>query len=167
MYEVLEVLRDRNYKDKIFPVVIDKAIYNPKARAEYVKYWQKQYADLKKSLQGVDIQNVGRIGDDLKQRQDISSNIANFLDMVSDMNNPAVDDVSFVIEQKLSKNGYGLIQNSQSNLNTLSAETDLFSTMGTPKQQKKISELETNQFLVRSSNVLRKQAKIFIILIPN
>lgn len=160
MYEVLEVLRDRNYKDKIFPVVIDKSIYNPKARAEYVKYWQNQYADLKESLQGVDIQNIGRLGDDLKQRQDISSNVANFLDMVSDMNNPAVDDVCFIIEQKLSKNG--LIQNSQPDLNIPLAETDSFSTMGIPKPQKKITELETNQFLVRNFNVLRKKAKIFI-----
>lgn len=148
MYEVLEVLRDRNYKDKIFPVVINKAIYNPKTRAEYVKYWQNQYADLNESLQGIDIQNIGRLGDDLKQRQDISSNIANFLDMVSDMNNPATDDVSFVIEQKLSENG--LIQNSQLNLNTCLAETDWFSTIGIPKPQKQITELETNQFLVRS-----------------
>lgn len=29
MYEVLEVMRDRNYKDKIFPAVIDSGIYDP------------------------------------------------------------------------------------------------------------------------------------------
>lgn len=148
MYEVLEVLQNRNYNDKIFPVVIDKAIYDPRTRAEYVKYWQNQCADLKKSLQGIDIQNIGKLGDDLKQRQDISANIANFLDMVSDMNNPAVDDVCFAIEQKLSANG--LIQNSQLNLNTFSDEKDLFSTMGIPKPRRQITELETNQFLIRS-----------------
>lgn len=39
MYEVLEVLRYRNYRNKIFPAVINTSIYNPITRANYVKYW--------------------------------------------------------------------------------------------------------------------------------
>lgn len=105
MYEVLEVMRDRNYKNKIFPVVIDKRIYDPRVRAEYVKYWQKQYSDLNGSLQGIHIENMGNLGENLKQCQDISSNIANFLDLVSDMNNPAIEDVSSAIEDRLKEEG--------------------------------------------------------------
>lgn len=42
MYEVLEIMRDRDYRDKIFPVVIFSEIYNPITRAKYVKYWQDE-----------------------------------------------------------------------------------------------------------------------------
>ena len=38
MYEVLEVMRDRKYKDKIFPAVVYKGIYDPLIRANFVKY---------------------------------------------------------------------------------------------------------------------------------
>lgn len=64
---------------KIFPVVINSGIYKPAIRAEYVKYWQKEYEDLNNSLQGIKIQNIGRLGDDLKRAQNISANVAEFL----------------------------------------------------------------------------------------
>lgn len=148
MYEVLEVLRDRNYKDKIFPVVIDKQIYDPMARAEYVKYWQKQYLELKESLQEIDIQNMGKLGDDLKRRQDIASNVANFLEVVSDMNNPAIADVALAIEQKLS--GNNLIQAPRQAVNTVPAKVDWFSTIGIPRPKGQITDLEKNQFVTQS-----------------
>ena len=101
MYVVLEVMRDRHYDQKIFPVVINSGIYKPAIRAEYVKYWQKEYEDLNNSLQGIKIQNIGRLGDDLKRAQNISANVAEFLDMVSDMNNPAIEDACMAHEGKL------------------------------------------------------------------
>lgn len=103
MYEVLEVMRDRAYKDKIFPAVINTEIYDPVIQARYVKYWQRKYKELKDELDGMDYQNVGKLGEDLKCRQDIASNIAEFLNCVSDMNNPCVEDVCEAIEQKLRK----------------------------------------------------------------
>lgn len=38
MYEVLEVMRDRQYQDKIFPAVVHTGIYKPAIRASYVKH---------------------------------------------------------------------------------------------------------------------------------
>lgn len=105
MYEVLEVLRDRNFRSKIFPAVINTSIYNPINRANYVKYWQQQYEELEESLKGIDLQNIGKLGEELKRRQNIASNIADFLQVVSDMNNPEIADIKIVIEEKLSKFG--------------------------------------------------------------
>ena len=105
MYEVLEVMRDRKYKDKIFPAVINSEIYSPITRAEYVKHWQGEFKKLQEALKEIDPQNWGNLNRDLKKCQDISSNIAEFLDVVSDMNNPKIEDVTLRIEEKLSSKG--------------------------------------------------------------
>lgn len=101
MYEVLEIMRDRKYRDKIFPAVVYSEIYSPFVRIKYIKYWQDAFVKLQKELKDVSIQNVGRLYNDLKRIQDISSNIAEFLDVVSDMNNPNIEDVCIRIEEKL------------------------------------------------------------------
>ena len=54
----------------------------------------------------INVQNLGKLNEDLKRRQDISSNIAEFLDVVSDMNNPNIADVCMNIEEKLSQQGF-------------------------------------------------------------
>ncbi len=105
MYEVLEVMRDRKYKDKIFPAVINSEIYNPIGRIEYVRYWQGEFNKLQEALEAINVQNLGNFSRDLKRCQDISSNIAEFLDVVSDMNNPKIKDVVLRIEEKLSSKG--------------------------------------------------------------
>lgn len=106
MYEVLEVMRDRYYRDKIFPAVIYSGIYDPSIRADYVQYWEEKFIKLKEKLAGLSVQNLGTLPEDLKQRQDISSNIAKFLGVVSDMNNPKFEDVCLIIEEKLSQKGF-------------------------------------------------------------
>lgn len=131
MYEVLEVLRDRNYRNKIFPAVINTSIYNPITRANYVKYWQQQYDELNESLQGIGLQNIGKLGEDLKRRQNIASNMADFLDVISDMNNPEIADIKIVIGEKLSK--FKKIQASNIQ-NEASAKIDYLSELNIPKK---------------------------------
>ncbi len=101
MYEVLEVMRNRDYKEKIFPAVIDSRIYKPATRAEYVKYWQNEYEKLNESLKGIFMQNMGNLGNDLKRAQDIAANMAMFLEKISDLNNPNIKNVCMAIETKL------------------------------------------------------------------
>ena len=93
-------------KDKIFPAVICTDIYKPIKRAEYVKYWQEKYQELKAAIQGIDAQNLGTLTEDLKRYQDISANIVTFIDTVADMNNPEIKDVSEVIKDKLMEKGF-------------------------------------------------------------
>lgn len=144
MYEVLEVMRDRDYKDKIFPAVIFSGIYDPIIRIDYVKYWEEEFIKLKEKLTGLSVENLGRLPEDLKRRQDISSNIANFLDVVSDMNNPNIEDVCVAIEEKLSQKGFLENKNSQINDNN-----DLFTTLGISKAKYNFepTDLEINQFV--------------------
>lgn len=153
MYEVLEVMRDRNYKDKIFPAVIDSGIYDPIIRIDYVKYWEDEFIKLKEKLDGLSVQNLGRLPEDLKRRQDISSNIAEFLDVVSDMNNPNIADVCIGIEEKLSQQGFfGNGRRQISNAN------DLFATLGISKTNfnDEPTDLEISQFVRDSFNQIVK-----------
>lgn len=153
MYEVLEVMRDRNYRDKVFPAVIYSEIYNPITRAKYVKHWQNEFSELESTLKEINVQNLGKLNEDLKRRQDISSNIAEFLDVVSDMNNPNIEDVCIVIEEKLSQKGF--LGNGRSQI---SDTNDLFATLGIPKTKynSEPTDLEINQFVRESFNQIVK-----------
>lgn len=140
MYEVLEVMRDRDYRDKIFPAVIYSGIYSPVTRAKYVKHWQDEFKELENTLKEINVQNLGKLSEDLKRRQDISSNIAEFLDVVSDMNNPDVDDACVIIEEKLNQNGF--LKGTKN-----SGANDLFAALGIQKHSSEPTDLEINQFI--------------------
>lgn len=100
MYEVLQVMRDGKYQEKIFPAVIEKSIYTSIGRARYVRYWKEEFNALRKELADIEPYELGRLGEDLKRMQEIKTNIAEFLDKVSDMNNPEADDICVAIEEK-------------------------------------------------------------------
>lgn len=105
MYEALTVMQDSDYANKIFPVVINMKIYKPINRVGYIKYWEKEYHELENAVAEVSIQNIGRLDKELKLLQEISSNIEEFLEVISDMNNPQISDVAYRIEEVLLTNG--------------------------------------------------------------
>ncbi|MBQ1172983.1 MAG: toll/interleukin-1 receptor domain-containing protein [Lachnospiraceae bacterium] len=105
MYEVMEVMRSKLYEKKIFPVVINKDIYEPIHRAKYIKYWTNKYNELKDELNGIQYDAIGKLGNDLKKIGDIKNNIGDFLDIISNMNNPEIVDVNEEIEKKLLEEG--------------------------------------------------------------
>lgn len=150
MYEVLEVMRSRDYRNKIFPAVINSSIYQPATRAKYVKYWQSECEKLSDSLIGIQPQNLGKLGEDLKRAQDISSNVAEFLETVADMNNPAIGDVSAAIEEKLREKN--LISNDSAAWVSRNTSHSLFDSLGISSQMGNtdISDFEINQFMSQS-----------------
>lgn len=157
MYEVLEVMRDRKYKDKIFPAIIYSGIYDPLIRANFVKYWQDELSKLKDVTNGIDAQNLGPLTEDLKHRQDIASNIAEFLGMVSDMNNPQIDDISDAIEKKLLEKG--IIDDKRTDSDGFNVKGyDLFTMLGINNCQEKavVTDLDINQFMVGSYRQIRQ-----------
>ncbi len=99
MYEVLEVMRNMKYREKILPVVIERNIYTSIGRARYVRYWKEQFEALRRELADLEPYELGRLGDDLKKINEIKSNIAEFLDAVADMNNPAEMDACIAMEK--------------------------------------------------------------------
>lgn len=106
MYEVLAVMRDYRYRDKIFPAIISSEIYNPIEIINYVKYWQDKYKKLNNAMKNIDVQNLGTLPESLKRYNDIASNIATFIDTISDMNNPNISDITNAIIEKLMNHGF-------------------------------------------------------------
>lgn len=105
MYEVMEVMRSKIYQEKIFPIVINKEIYKPIHRVSYIKYWTNEYNELEKAMNGIKYDALGKLGNDLKKIGDIKNNIGDFLDTISNMNNPEISDVKEEIEKKLLEKG--------------------------------------------------------------
>ena len=169
MFEALEVLKDIEYQDKIFPVVIEDSIYTPIGRVAYVKYWQDQAEKMESLLQEIKTQNLGELSKDLKHMQDISSNIVEFMSVVADMNNPNIRDASNTIENILIEKGLigennftdeksgDLFSALGIKVNTLRAEPTDFEKNKFMKQSiKKVTSLLTelgNQYKARNSNV--------------
>lgn len=149
MYEVLEVIKDHKYRDKIFPAVIYSGIYNPIERTRYVKYWQDEYKKLKEAIKEIDTQNLGTLPENLKRYQDIASNIVTFIDAISDMNNPSISDIEKVIIEKLTENGFinkHHTQEKSDDIKTVFEQLEI-----SPVQNKKtFTDLEINQFMIKS-----------------
>lgn len=110
-----------------------------------MKHWQDEFKELENTLQEINVQNLGKLNEDLKRRQDISSNIAEFLDVVSDMNNPKIEDVCAIIEEKLTQKGF--LEGGRSR-----DESDLFATLGIQRTKYgcEPTDLEINQFIRNS-----------------
>ena len=146
MYEVLEVMKDHNYKNRIFPVVIETSIYKPSGRIEYVRYWEEEYKTLNKNLSEIELVNVGPLSDDLKRAQNIKSSMSEFLGLVSDMNNPNISDVNIAIENKLKEQG--LLESKELPSN----KSDIFSSLNIPKinTNTEPTDLEKNKFMSNS-----------------
>ena len=143
MYEVLEVMKDHNYQNKIFPVVVETNIYKPSGRIEYVQYWQEEYKKLNEKLSGVEVVNLGELPKDLKRAHRIASSRGEFLGLVSDMNNPDISDINVAIENKLKE--HGLLGSE----NISNSQSDIFSSLDIPKVNvnREPTDLEKNQFM--------------------
>lgn len=151
MYEVLEVMKEKNYTNKIFPVVIETSIYSSTGRIPYIRYWEDKYKELQEQISHIDIVNAGYIIDDLKRTQNIVLSMDEFLAKVADMNNPNVSDVNLAIENKLKQNG--LLDNLMNDdSRNHSGSTDIFTSLNIPKTSTKFepTDLEKNQFMKTS-----------------
>ena len=150
MYEVLEVMRDRKYKEKIFPVVIDKKIYDPIVRTKYVKYWQDEFNKLDENLSEINYQNIGNLGSDLKHIQNIAANIAEFLDLITSINNPEISDVCVAIENKLREKNFIAVKRENND--------DIFKRIGISleKEDIEITDWEMDKFILDCFKIINK-----------
>lgn len=153
MYEVLEVMKEKDYENKIFPVVVETSIYQSAGRIPYIRYWQDKYKELQEQISQIDVVNAGNIIEDLKKTQNIILSMDEFLAKVADMNNPSVSDVNKAIESKLQQNG--LLNSSSINVENKSyntPENDIFSNLNISKASVRLepTDLEKNQFMSES-----------------
>lgn len=104
MFEVTEMMKEREYADRIFPAVVETGIYDPLIRAEYIKYWQQECDKLEAAINGLDPAGTVELAEDLKRYKSIASSVGEFLSIVADRNNPDIKEVEVQIEKALLKN---------------------------------------------------------------
>lgn len=107
MYEVLEVMKDEGYKDRIITIVLNNAdIYNGIGKSKYIKYWNEEYDKLSKEIYQInDNESCTSLLEELKKVGDIKRNVGEFISIVSDMNNPHINDIYEEISKKLYDKG--------------------------------------------------------------
>ena len=155
MYEVLEVMKDSAYDNKIFPVIIFNGIYQPSIRVQYVRYWQNEYEQFQTALEGINKQNLGSLTEDLKHLQNIAANVADFLSKVSELNNPAIKDISEAILNKLRANkliGSEIPEKAPLN----GSDMEYFKDLYTAKSSNNVTDLEIINYMVNSFDEINK-----------
>lgn len=101
MYEVLEIMKEVEYRRRIFPAIIDTNIYSTEEQIKYVKYWEKRVEILKKNLMGLGYTNGLAFGQELKKSEDIARSVAEFLVNIADMKNPDINNIHEAIYQRI------------------------------------------------------------------
>ncbi len=85
MYEVIEFLKEENFKEKVLPVVLNDVALDPLGKTGYIKFWKEEYNKLKGEADDLAPEERGIPDQDLKHYKTISMHIGEFLDTISDM----------------------------------------------------------------------------------
>lgn len=104
MFEVVELMKEREYEDRMFPAVVEKRIYDPLIRAQYIEYWQQECDKLEAAIKGLDPVYAVELAADLKRYKSIASSMGEFLSIVAERNNPDIQEVEVQIEKAVLKN---------------------------------------------------------------
>ncbi|MDE6889541.1 MAG: toll/interleukin-1 receptor domain-containing protein [Eubacterium sp.] len=104
MFEVTEMMKEREYADRIFPAVVETGIYDPLVRAEYIRYWQQECDKLEDAVKGLEPANAVELATDLKRYKNIFASVGEFLSIVADRNNPDIREMEVQIEKAVLKN---------------------------------------------------------------
>lgn len=92
MYEVLEIMKEQEFVDKILPIIVaGTKLFKPEDQISFINHWKEQSESLEKELKEIGIAEGMSLASDLKIRKSIYSNIAEFLKIISDRNVPPFD----------------------------------------------------------------------------
>lgn len=87
MYELLEIYRNLEFKDRIFPIVLgDANIFDPMKRLEYLGHWKMKKQELDTAIQNFGSDAITVIGDDYKTYKKIFDNFGDITNILKDIN---------------------------------------------------------------------------------
>jgi hypothetical protein len=87
MYELVEIARNRDIHDRIFPIVLaDADIYDPVNRIKYIKYWEDKNKELDEAMKQVSYANLQGLREERDSYDEIRDNISNLTFLLKDMN---------------------------------------------------------------------------------
>lgn len=88
LYEITELIKDDNWDGKTMFCVLDDSIYDKSNHIKYIKYWNEQAKDLDNQIYQIPISASSSQCERLKQIRHATDEIGQFLEKVSDSNNP-------------------------------------------------------------------------------
>lgn len=86
MFELTEIHSRGDLRDRVFPIVLDEAIYKARTRLRFVKHWEDEKKELNEALKEVDAENLDGIHEDLDLYSKIRTTVAGIMDILRDMN---------------------------------------------------------------------------------
>jgi hypothetical protein len=88
MYELLQIFKNQNFYERIFPVVLDEVkIARSTDRIELMKFWENEVAGLDKKVRELkELSNIQGVSDDINLYREIRDNIANLTQILKDIN---------------------------------------------------------------------------------
>lgn len=87
MYELLEISRNGEFYDHIFPIVFkDAHIYDGLERLNYIRYWENKIRELEEGMKSVGLANLQGFTDEINLYTEIRNKIAGLVDTLQNMN---------------------------------------------------------------------------------
>jgi len=84
MYEVLELMKEEAFEKRILHIVFpDVKIYDPKDKADYIKYWEDKTRETEKLIDSIARHNRGDLEEELQHCQNIAHDMHRFLKPLS------------------------------------------------------------------------------------
>ncbi|MBR3245129.1 MAG: toll/interleukin-1 receptor domain-containing protein, partial [Parasporobacterium sp.] len=106
LYEVMQLMKDKNWDQRVMYVVADDAhcIYDSVSQLNYLSYWESKAAELSNKLRNHKLGAISASIDNLKKIELIVLNIGEFMAKVRDSNNPKTEDAITAVIERVKKN---------------------------------------------------------------
>lgn len=86
MYEVLELLEEENFADRILPVVLpDAKIYTAEGRLHYIRYWESSIKELDRKLKKIHASNLDNVYAQMNKYVKIRASLDRFVSVIANM----------------------------------------------------------------------------------
>lgn len=87
MREILEFIKDDDYKNRIIPVILDSAkdIWGSAKGVQYTIYWKEKEEEFKEQLKKIDEESKGGFIEDLKHISSVKNSIGEVIKIFRDM----------------------------------------------------------------------------------
>jgi internalin A len=93
MFELVEILANGDFRDRIFPIVLpDAQIYKPAKRIKYVQHWEREIEELEEAMKSVSAANMQGFRDEIDLYTRIRATIAELTNTLNNMNTLKVED---------------------------------------------------------------------------
>ena len=103
LFEVIQLMKDENWDKHTMYVIMDdaKTLFNLGGQLDYIQYWENHYKDIYKKIEQLPLESAHKQIEQLNKITTIKKEIGEFLNKVSDANNPATDEVISKIKHRI------------------------------------------------------------------